>query len=278
MGIAFNDVNSTAGRLTPIVGVSRRCKVLFNFGKDPFAFPQEGCNMLHSFLTEKEIEALSKLFTKYRDIGNQALLDERKQEAKERSKDEDEDKGAQIDIELKESIHGGGLMEFQKELGIVEDDDPTLMVIAWKLKTETLWEISRDEFMNGFTIYGCGSMDKIKAKAREWMDEVKKKEQDFKHFYNFVFDYLKEDKKILLIDEALAAWAIVLKDRKWPMWPEFEAFLKDQDKKSISRDAWQQLYHFMKTYPKDLSEYDPMSSWPIIFDEFVEWLEAKGKK
>ena len=29
------------------------------------------------------------------------------------------------------------------------------------------------------------------------MDDTRKKEQDFKHFYNFVFDYLKEDKKIL---------------------------------------------------------------------------------
>jgi len=54
------------------------------------------------------------------------------------------------------------------------------------------------------------------------------------------------------------------------MWPDFEQFLKEKDQKSISRDAWQQLYHFMKTYPKDLSEYDPMSAWPIIFDEFVE--------
>jgi len=237
--------------------------------------------MLHSFLTDKELEVLAKLFSKYRDLGNQALLDEKKEELKSKrlgSKEEEDGSPNELDAELKESIPGAGLLEFQKDIGIVEDDDPTMMVIAWKLKTETLWEISRDEFMNGFTIYGCGTVDRIKAKAKEWLDDIRKKEQEFKHFYNFVFDYLKEDKKILLIDEALAAWGIVLKERKWPMWPDFEEFLKDQDKKSISRDAWQQLYHFMKTYPKDLSEYDPMSSWPIIFDEFVEWMEAKGKK
>ena len=72
-----------------------------------------------------------------------------------------------------------------------------------------------------------------------------------------------------VIDEALAAWGIVLKERKWPMWSDFEQFLKEEDKKSVSRDAWQQLYHFMKTYPKDLSEYDPMckkfSTWFDLF-------------
>jgi len=49
-------------------------------------------------------------------------------------------------------------------------------------------------------------------------------------------------------------------------------------KKAISRDAWQQLWHFMTTYPKDLKEYDTASSWPILFDEFVEWSQNKDKK
>jgi len=281
LGVAFNDVNTGGGRLTPIIGVAKRAKCQFNFGKDTFAFPQDSFNILHSFLTEKELETLGKLFAKYRDIGNNALIAEKKEEIqKSRSKEEEDGStNGEPDVDLKESIHGNGLLEFQKDLAIVEDDDPTMMIIAWKLKTETLWEISRDEFMNGYTVYGCATIDKMKAKAREWLDDTRKKEQEFKHFYNFVFDYLKEDKKILLLDEALAAWGIVFKERsKWPMWPDFEQFLKDEDKKSISRDAWQQLYHFKKAYPKDLSEYDPMSSWPIIFDEFVEWMEAKGKK
>jgi len=279
MGIAFSDVNTGGIRLVPIVGVAKRAKCMFNFGKDTFAFPQESFNMLHSFLTDKELEALAKLFAKYKDIGNQALIEE-KNSKKSKEEEDEEDKGADIefDNQIKDSIHGAGMLELQKDLGISDDDDPTTMIIAWKLKTETVWEISRDEFMNGFTIFGCASIDKIKAKAKEWVDETKKKEQDFKHFYNFVFDYLKEDKKILLLEEALVAWGIVLKDRRWTMWAEFEEFLKEEDKKAITRDAWQQLWHFMKAYPKDLSEYDAMSSWPIIFDEFVEWMEAKGKK
>lgn len=80
------------------------------------------------------------------------------------------------------------------------------------------------------------------------------------------------------------------------MWDSFEAFLKSEDKKSVTKDTWQQLYHFMTTYPKDLSTYDTsckkkifegiffsivlpyLASWPLVFDEFVEWMQEKSKK
>jgi len=80
--------------------------------------------------------------------------------------------------------------------------------------------------MNGFTICGCASIEKIKLKSNEWREELKTNEKEFKQFYNFVFDYLKEDKKVLLTDEATMAWGIVLKDRKWSLYPEFLDFFK----------------------------------------------------
>jgi hypothetical protein len=58
------------------------------------------------------------------------------------------------DVELKDSIHGEGLTEFQKDLGITDDEDPALLIIAWKLNSRTVWEISLNEWMNGFTHAG----------------------------------------------------------------------------------------------------------------------------
>jgi hypothetical protein len=54
--------------------------------------------------------------------------------------------------EQKDSIRGEGLMTFQKDLGIIEDDDPGFLILAYKFRTETTWEISKEEFTNGFTI------------------------------------------------------------------------------------------------------------------------------
>lgn len=256
LGAAFTDVTCGGARLVPVFGIIKRAKISVNFGKDTFAFPQSSLNMLHCFLSEKEIDQLSKLFIKYKEISNE------------------ENEGG----EPKDSIHGQGVLTFQKNLGASDDEDPTLLLLAWKLKCETLWEISREEFMNGFTVYGCAAMDKIKYKIGEWKDELKDNTQ-FRNFYNFVFDYLKEDKKILLTEDAIAAWKIVLKDgRKWGLFNDFVEFLNAENKKSISRDAWQQLWHFMNSYPTSLKDYDVNSSWPIIYDEFVDWMEAQGRK
>jgi len=54
-------------------------------------------------------------------------------------------------------------------------------------------------------------------------------------------------------------------------------FVKNEHKKAISKDAWQQLFHFMTTYPKNLTEYDSnTSSWPLMYDSFYEWSQ-EGK-
>jgi len=167
---------------------------------------------------------------------------------------------------------------FKKDLGVVDDEDPLMLIMSWKLNCKTVWEISRNEFMNGFTIQGCCSLEQIKTKGKEWYSEIKSNDQQFKKFYNFVFDYLKEDKTVLLIDEAIVLWNIVLKEKKWGLYKDWLEFLGAEKKKSISRDVWQQLWHFMAAYPHDLKEYDPSSSWPIIYDDFVDWIKDKEKE
>lgn len=45
-------------------------------------------------------------------------------------------------------------MQFYKDIGIENDEDPLILMIAYKLRCETVWEISKEEFMNGFSIAG----------------------------------------------------------------------------------------------------------------------------
>jgi len=81
----------------------------------------------------------------------------------------------------------------------------------------------------------------------------------------------------LALEEAILAWKSVLRERKWALMDEFVEFLRTEDKKAISRDTWQQLYHFMLAHPKNLKNFDSGASWPIVYDEFAEWTEKKEK-
>jgi len=259
--VAFNDVVTGGQTLCAFVGLSSGAKCTFNFGKTSFNYPQEPYHSLHSQLSENQMKQLGRLFIKYRDISNQSLIEDKQGEQNQTE-------------EATDSIHNSGLQQFQKDLGVTDEDDPILLIILWKLRSESLWGITRDEFMNGFSMCGCAGIDKIKSVVKEWRKELKNKDAQFKNFYNYVFDCIKENRTAISTDEATMAWNIILKDRKWCMYDQFVKFLRENKKNSISRDAWQQLWHFTCSYPKDLKDYDPGACWPLLYDEFVEWMNV----
>jgi len=120
-----------------------------------------------------------------------------------------------------------------------------------------------------------------KKKCQSWRDELKNQAK-FKQFYNFVFDYLKEEKKILsknakhfklnllvqpAMEEATTVWEMLGVSDKWPLYRHWAEFVKD--KKSISRDTWRLFLNFIEQYPKDVSTYDADSCWPSVLDEVL---------
>jgi len=114
----------------------------------------------------------------------------------------------------------------------------------------------------------------MKQHSRDWQRDLFKvpAPREFKQFYTFIFDYLKEDKKILLIDEASLIWTTLYKGR-WGLLDKWIQFLQQENKKSISRDTWQQLYEFIEQNPSTIVNHDPTSSWPVAIDEFVDWVK-----
>lgn len=54
--------------------------------------------------------------------------------------------------EAKDSIVDTGFNQYRQDLGIQEEI--AMLVIAYKLKCETVWQITRDEFINGWLIFG----------------------------------------------------------------------------------------------------------------------------
>jgi hypothetical protein len=66
LGVAFSGISFDGKRCCPLVGLSRRSAVLFNFGKEPFSYPVDGYNLLHSFLSDEELVTLTQLYLKYK--------------------------------------------------------------------------------------------------------------------------------------------------------------------------------------------------------------------
>lgn len=47
------------------------------------------------------------------------------------------------------------------------------------------------------------------------------------------------------------------------------------DVKGITKDQWVNMFDFCKTINADLSNYNDLSAWPLLLDEFYEWSHKK---
>lgn len=187
MGEAFgtSELGSKTKSLSPCAVLSRNMRLTFNFGSTPFKYPQHGFNQLHHFLDDKEMSVLHDTFVKYCQISNTA--------AAEQGEDFDD------------AIFDAGIDALVKDLGISDEFDPGLLIVSWKLGCVRPWVISKAEWMNTWPLYGCAKESDIKKKLTEWRKELTN-DSAFTVFYNWVMDYLREDKRILDFEQAKIVW------------------------------------------------------------------------
>uniref|UniRef100_A0ACD5UK58 Uncharacterized protein n=1 Tax=Avena sativa TaxID=4498 RepID=A0ACD5UK58_AVESA len=94
----------------------------------------------------------------------------------------------------------------------------------------------------------------------------------FNTFYDFVFFISRENgQKNITVQKAVAAWRIVLIGR-FRLLDRWCNFVEKYQRHNISEDAWQQLLAFSRCVNEDLEGYDPKGAWPVIIDDFVEYM------
>jgi len=167
-------------------------------------------------------------------------------------------------------LRGMGFLKYAEDLNIKNfDSDNSLLLIAWKLEVnqQHVWEISKEEFQN-WSKFGVTTIDQMKKKCGDFKSEIAKDATKFKNFYFFVFDYLREEKKLLATEEVIAAWEMLDMRTRWPLFSQWLEFIKT--KQAVSRDEWRQLLAFMAKCNKDFKAYSTEDVWPTKYDEFVE--------
>jgi len=244
--------------LYPFIGFYRGTMGTVNFGAKPFQYPIPYYNSLVLTMTDRNLFDLSQLFEKYKSLSNPENL--------KSSSDMNTSSSNIMD-----AIHDDGMIQFQADLGTSDDEGLSLLLIAWKLNAHKVWEITRDEWMNGFWVLNCWEVSHIKRVCTQWKSEIKLKTNpnEFRKFYFFLFDYLKEENKtILSYEEAKTIWGMLL--FSWVFYTEWISFLESKKVNAITKDVWTQLFHFILANERNI-DAEESSAWNSTLDDFIEF-------
>jgi hypothetical protein len=108
---------------------------------------------------------------------------------------------------------------------------------------------------------------------------MKGDEDNFKPFYNWCFDYLREERKILTIEEVQTLWLMLGMPPRWKLWPQWLEFLIEKKKrKHLTRDEWCVILVFSQEYKNSVDNYDPDGPWSSLIDDFVGFLKGEDNE
>ncbi|KAF5208345.1 Dcn1-like protein [Thalictrum thalictroides] len=98
----------------------------------------------------------------------------------------------------------------------------------------------------------------------------------FACFYDFVFFMCRENgQKNITLEKAIVAWKLVLNGR-FRLLNEWCNFVEKHQRHNVSEDTWQQILAFSRCVHEDLEGYDPKGAWPVLIDDFVDYMHRIG--
>jgi len=174
------------------------------------------------------------------------------------------------DSDMKGNITPEGMTKFIDDLGL-SLESVTVLIISWQLNASSMGYLTREEWMTGMEKLEICTLPQLKAKIPEF-EQVLHDPVQFKELYRYAFGYVKsKNQKCMDADIAIVMWRLLLGSQS-PQVESFARFLTErQPVKVINRDQWQSFLEFATTVSEDFYDYDEVSAWPVLFDEFVQW-------
>ncbi|KAI8343040.1 Cullin binding-domain-containing protein [Chlamydoabsidia padenii] len=177
------------------------------------------------------------------------------------------------DPNKKDTITVDGTMELCQDLGI----DPTqldFLLLSYHLGSKQMGEFERQPFVAGCEQLQCDSLDKLKqASATTFSNDLQDADY-FRKVYNYAFLFGRQTgQKNLALDAAVELWKLLLTG-KFSRLDQWITFLEEKHRKAISRDTWKLFLDFATQPNFDVDTHDAEGAWPILIDEFVEYLKG----
>ncbi|BES93925.1 DUF298 [Nesidiocoris tenuis] len=166
-----------------------------------------------------------------------------------------------------------GMEKFCEDIG-VEPENVVMLVLAWKMNARQMGFFTMQEWLRGLTEIQCDTIHKIQNKL-DYLRSLLNDPTSFKSIYRYAYDFARQDKDQRSMDmETAKAMLQLLLGKHWSLFSQFGIFLDDSKYKVINKDQWYNILEFSRTISTDLNNYDVDGAWPVMLDEFVDWLKT----
>ncbi|XP_021899326.1 DCN1-like protein 4 isoform X2 [Carica papaya] len=170
-----------------------------------------------------------------------------------------------------------GIEKLCSDLG-VDHTNIRILMFAWKVGAAKQGYFTLDEWRTGLKALRTDTIPKLKKALPELEKEVNTPAK-FMDFYSFSFRYCltEEKQKSVDIETICELLNLVLGSQYRQQVDSLIEYLKIQnDYKGINLDQWTNFFRFFnEIHFPNLQNYDAAEAWPLILDNFVEWMKEK---
>ncbi|XP_034935224.1 DCN1-like protein 5 isoform X1 [Chelonus insularis] len=166
-----------------------------------------------------------------------------------------------------------GMEKFCEDIA-VEPENVVMLVLAYKMNARQMGFFTLSEWLKGLSELQCDSINKLQQKL-EYLRNLLNDPHTFKGIYRYAYDFARDKDQRSMDMETARVMLQLLLGKHWPLFSQFAQFLDQSKYKVINKDQWCNILEFSRTINHDLTNYDLDGAWPVMLDEFVEWLKAQ---
>jgi len=156
----------------------------------------------------------------------------------------------------------------------LEPDSLEVLVLAWKMGATRMGFLSREEWNRGNMVFDFQSAKKLKIDLSQFRAAMNFQSQNAKLLHRFGFDFCRDEGKKILDKETAIIMLHCLMIGRWNLIQTFTNYFKNSSYRGMNRDQWNNVFEFAKVYGsfEDAAAYDPNGAWPVMIDEFVQFV------
>lgn len=176
-----------------------------------------------------------------------------------------------------EAVDMSGICQLGEDIGVDAATDVSILVLCWKLGAKAKpGHVMEAEWAEGMERLGADSTDKLKEQLPSF-DLGFMEGDEFREFYKFAFQFSREGTHRTIERDVAAPLLQMVMGPRSRYTEKFVEFLQQCPANTrVTFDQWSSFLEFSNTVKDDFQGYDEEGAWPILLDEFVEYMKGKG--